>query len=162
MIQDPLTLKIVNFLTEIGLKVKVEKIWRKTILPGIIIKNGIIIIDEKKLFYPGDILHEAGHLAIIEKTKRTSININVGNDPSEEMMAIAWSYAAAVHLNIPLNLVFHEHGYKGESMNLMNSFSEGSCVGLPMLQYLGMAFDKKNAELEGVKSFPEMVKWLRD
>ena len=30
-------------------------------LPGLQLENGAIIIDPEKLFYPGDIIHEAGH-----------------------------------------------------------------------------------------------------
>jgi hypothetical protein len=35
--------------------------------------------------------------------------------PGEEMAAIAWSYAACVHLGLEPTVVFHSDGYKGGS-----------------------------------------------
>ena len=43
-----------------------------------------------------------------------------GEDAGEEMGAIAWSYAAALHIGLDPRVVFHEDGYKGAA----NSHSE--------------------------------------
>ena len=40
-------------------------------------------------------------------------------------MAIAWSYAAGVHLGLSASLVFHEMGYRGGSQALIDNFSMG-------------------------------------
>ena len=84
-------------------------------MPGLSIRNGCLIIDPEKLLYPGDILHEAGHIAVVPAEMRQALNDDVTNtqfDEGCEMAAIAWSYAACRYLSIDPHIVFHEHGYK--------------------------------------------------
>ena len=45
------------------MKYALAPISHPSVLPGITIEAGTLIIDAGKLLYPGDILHEAGHLA---------------------------------------------------------------------------------------------------
>jgi hypothetical protein len=85
---------------------------------------------------------------------------NVGDDPAEEMMAIAWSYAAALHLGIDPALLFH-HEYKGGGPNILAAFTEHGGFGVPMLQFVGMTRDAKRARAEGGEPFPHMRRWLR-
>lgn len=162
MFKDALTKKITDFLNRIGIIVEAGTFKEEVILPGILIKWGKLIIDESKLLYPGDLLHEAGHLSVKPARDRDSVYINCGNDPAEEMMALAWSYAALVDIKIPPEVVFHEYGYKGEAKQLIERFHQGIYIGLPMLQWVGMAADIKNASAMGVEPFPHMIKWLRD
>lgn len=70
MFKNPLTQKIADFLNEIGLAVRAASLDEETFLPGILIRKGEILVDEEKLLYPGDLLHEAGHLAIAPKDLR--------------------------------------------------------------------------------------------
>ncbi len=51
----------------------------------------------------------------------------------EEMAATEWAVAAVTHLGLPLNLVFHEEGYRGGSNNLIDAFSQGKGFGFPLL-----------------------------
>ena len=62
--KDSITTTIVNFLVDIGLGVRSGRISGQTFLPGIMIEQGTLRIDEAQLKYPGDLLHEAGHLAL--------------------------------------------------------------------------------------------------
>jgi len=57
---------------------------------------GVLSIDEMRLLYPGDILHEAGHIAVTSPDVRGGSTFS--STPGEEMAAIAWSYAAALAL----------------------------------------------------------------
>jgi hypothetical protein len=157
---DPTTEKIVNFLQHIGLEVQITTFEDDGFLPGIKLEHGALLIDESKLKYPGDLLHEAGHLAVKPPNERLETSINAGSDGAEEMMSIAWSYAAAIHLEIPLEVVFHEHGYKGGGRHLIEIFNQGNGFGVPMLQWLGMTVDAKRAATLGVAAFPHMTKWL--
>jgi len=61
--ERPLIDVIVEFVTSVGLEVVKRPINQDTFLPGLLLENGKAIIDTDKLLYPGDILHEAGHLA---------------------------------------------------------------------------------------------------
>jgi hypothetical protein len=156
------TEKICQFIREIDISVEAAIIDEDTFLPGIYIRDGAILVDEDKLLYPGDLLHEAAHLATTVPEERDESHAEVGESGGDEMMAIAWSWAALVHLELDPEVVFHPGGYKGWSRTIIESFSEGRYFGVPMLQWLGMTADKKRAEQVGTQPFPHMIKWLRD
>lgn len=154
---------LVNFITEIGLTVTFATKEEPGFLPGVGIKNGGISIDLDQLLYPGDILHEAGHLATLPEHIRRDLNGQLPDTDlhrGAELMTMAWSYAAALYLKIPASIVFHEHGYKGAAENLIANFEQGNIIGLPMLQYHEMTYDEKRAEQLNVQPFPHMVNWL--
>lgn len=159
---DPLTRRITGFLEEIGIPVEPRRIDTTTFLPGILIEDGRIYIDQEKLLYPGDLLHEAGHIAVLTAEERRSMGSDVGQDLGLEIGAIAWSWAALSHLGIPPDVVFHSNGYRGSSQAFIENFSAGHYVGVPLLQWMGLTHDEKKAEELGVEPFPRMVRWLRE
>jgi hypothetical protein len=161
MINNPVTAKIVAFLDEIGLPIEAAEVAGKTFVPGIQINHGRILFDEQTMLYPGDLLHEAGHLAVMTPEARSQAHIKAGDSPAEEMAAIAWSYAAALHIGIDPSVVFHADGYKGGSESLLENFREGRYLAVPMLQWLGFAYEAKNADAAGVQPYPYMLRWLR-
>lgn len=159
--RDPLVAQIAAFLHSIGLDVRAGTVAEGTALPGIDVDHGTLIVDEARLLHPGDLLHEAGHLAVAPPATRAALVHDVGKDGGDEMMAIAWSYAAALHLKIDPAIVFHADGYRGGGDSILEAMrNEG--IGVPMLQWLGMTFDKKRAPGAGVAPFPHMVRWLRE
>ena len=145
-----------TFLSEIGIAVREREITETTFLPGLELENGVLLYDREKLLYPGDMLHEAGHIAVTIEAERGSLKSNVvlGNKEKEgdEMAVLLWTYAACVKLNIPPEIVFHKDGYKGSSNWLVENFNNKIYVGLPLIKWMGMTND----------DFPEMIKWLRD
>ncbi len=68
------------------------------------------------------------------------------------MAAIGWSYAAALAIGIPLEVVFHAQGYRGGSDSLLENFAEGRYLGVPLLQWYGMT---------GAGEYPAMRGWVR-
>ena len=66
------------------------------------------MVDPGRLRFPGNVLHEAGHLAVATPQGRAGMDRDAGKDAAEEMMAIGWSYAAALHLGLDPAVVFHE------------------------------------------------------
>lgn len=158
--------KSIRFLEETGIGVRFGVVEDGSFLPGLSIEGGAIIIDREKLKYPGDILHEAGHLAIVPAADRAQLDAGaIAQRPqreAEEMMAIAWSYAAAIHLSIDPYIIFHDDGYKGGGSYIADNFANKQYFGLPMLQWVGMAADEKNARELNINPYPEMIKWLRD
>jgi hypothetical protein len=153
---------IAAFLVEIGLPVEIGEIAPPTFLPGIHAESGILRVDPAKLDWPGDLLHEAGHLALLSGEQRKQVSGNVGDNGGAELGAIAWSYAAAVHLHLDPCVVFHEHGYHGGSQSILENFAEGRYIGVPMLQWLGLSLDARSALPLGVKPYPHMLRWLRE
>jgi hypothetical protein len=162
---DPVTNRIAEFLLEIGLLVRRGVLEEATFLPGLRIEGGSLSVDEAKLLYPGDLLHEAAHLAVSEPRRRTSMEDSAvsqeGQDGGAEMAAIAWSYAAALHIGLDPAVVFHPQGYKGGSDSLLENFSMGRYVGVPLLQWMGMTVDAEQAGMAGVEPYPNMIAWLR-
>ena len=160
--KNELTARIVNFLIELGLEVKAAVIREETFLPGISVNCGVILIDESRLKYPGDLLHEAGHLAVVPASRRDQLQSYIGRRGGEELMAIAWSYAALVHLGLEPSVVFHEEGYRGGSESLIENFTQGRYFGVPTLQWIGLTADDKRAKEMGIAPYPNMIKWLHD
>lgn len=163
---NPLTNKIANFLIEIGLDVIPAQLEDETFLPGILVQNGKLLVDETKLKYPGDLLHEAGHLAMtpfaLRREMSDEVNLPDVNMNAIESQSIAWSYAACLHLGLDPRVVFHKDGYKGHSENLLLNFSLGIYIGVNGLEEAGMTASDKLAQEIGVKPYPHMLKWLRD
>ena len=153
---------ITEFLEGIGLRCRSGAISHDTFMPGITIDNGGLLYDLEKLKHPGDLLHEAGHLAVMPPQRRLKAHITAGKFAAEEMMAIAWSYAACVHLRLDPAIVFHADGYRGGSASIIDNFTQGRYFGVPTLQWLGMTADDKNAREMGIAPYPAMIRWLND
>jgi hypothetical protein len=162
------TATIVQFIESIGIPVVFNTITEETFVPGILINKGSLVVDKNQLLYPGDLLHEAGHIAVAMPADREAMHGDVGKmtekskSDGEEMMAIAWSYAACVHLSIDPAVVFHPHGYKGASDWYLEQFTSGNPLYIPLMQWAGFCFDAANAAKKGVEPFPAMMNWLRN
>lgn len=157
--------QILFFLDEIGIKV-VEKELNNTFLPGLSLGSNCIYIDFEKLLYPGDILHEAGHLAVTTTAERELVGTDkmAANWPTEgeEIATILWSFAAAKHLKLPIEFVFHPNGYKNDSEWLISNFNDENYIGLPFLEWARLTLGKERATNERKEAFPTMIKWLRE
>lgn len=157
---------ILEFLAEIGIPVELRPLGQDTFLPGIDIDAGGLVVDKAKLLYPGDLLHEAGHLAVTPADQRSSLHGTVEaadeSPPLIESAAICWSYAACIHLGIDPAIVFHKEGYHGRSQFLLRSFKLGVFPGVSALEAAGMTFSTREADAQGQASFPVMQRWLRD
>jgi len=69
---EPNAILIMDWLRKIGLSVRVAVIEGESFLPGVTLEPGGLIVDPERLIYPGDLLHEAGHLATMLPAERTS------------------------------------------------------------------------------------------
>jgi hypothetical protein len=156
---DPLTERLVAFVRGIGIEVRTATLPEKTVLPGLDIRHGAILVDVERLAHPGDILHETGPLAVTDPAERSAPQLSP--TPADEMTSIAWSYAALRHLALDPAIVFHEDGYKGEAESLIENFTAGRYFGVPMLQFYGMAFEPRRAAATGAEPYPPMLRWLR-
>lgn len=159
---------IVEFLNHIGISTSFQPLPTDTFLPGVKIHNGTLIIDKETLLYPGDLLHEAGHIALMMPEERMVCSGNIGEGKTaseamgEEIGAMLWSYAALHHLNLNPDVVFHTHGYKGSSSMFIENFTSGNYIGLPLLEWMGLCNGQENALKQNTPTFPTMLKWLRD
>lgn len=152
--------RIVLFLRSIGIDVRQGQVSQQSFLPGVEIVNGGIVYNESELMYPGDLLHEAGHIALIPGNRRSLLCGNASEqgftDGGEEIAVMLWSYAAAISAEIPPDLIFHSNGYNGQSQWLLDNYQVGIYIGLPLLQWMDLCHrDGQFPE------FPSMIKWLR-
>lgn len=158
--RDSILERIFQFFDEISIQYNFTEIETETFLPGIQIKNGVLQIDLQKLKYPGDLVHEAGHIAVTKSEERNGLNDNVIENNAEkagdEMAVLLWSYAAAKKIGLAPEIVFHEDGYKGEAIWLREQFEGKNYIGLPLLQWMGLT------DVEGKDAFPKMKAWLRE
>lgn len=159
MFENPLTERLAGFVRGIGIDVRSAELPERTFLPGLDIRNGAILVDEARLAQPGDILHEAGHIAVTDPQTRNAPTL----DPTdgEEIATLAWSYAALKHLELDPAVVFHPDGYKGGSQALIDAFTSGGSPGVPLLGYYGLTVEPKFAAARGVEPFPHMLRWIR-
>lgn len=65
--------KICAFLQTANFPVSVAPISGKTFVPGLAIVEGSILIDPDTESFPGDLLHEAGHIAVCAPELRSKL-----------------------------------------------------------------------------------------
>jgi hypothetical protein len=166
MFRDPIADTIAAFLTEVGIEVVPSALEGETFLPGILVDKGRLLVDETKLTYPGDLLHEAGHLAVAPSSIRPSLTGEVfipGADMNAvEVQATAWAFAALTHLRLRPEVLFHDGGYRGNSAGLIFTYTNGIYLGAHTLQDIGLTAGGEFARQLGVAPYPHMLKWLRD
>ena|ERR1700757_338487 len=163
--ETPVLEIITDFLKTIGLNYTLRSINGPTLMPGILLEHGHIVIDLQKLVYPGDILHEAGHVATAPPDARSAMDGKLGEGfdyLGDEIAAQAWSYAACIHTGLDPRIVFHEGGYHNAGEGLASIFSSENPPGVPLLQWMGMTYDQKNAEKLNTLAYPNMIFWVRE
>ena len=148
MFSDPLVRTMADFVRGVGIDVLAASSVAPTQFPGLDIQYGAVLVDETRLIHPGDLLHEAGHIAVTDPAQRRAPRV----DPTggEELSTLAWAYAAAVHLGIDPAIVFYPGSYQNFAESILEGFAEGRYIGVPLLQRWGMC-----------DHFPQMRRWLR-
>ena len=154
--------RCLEFLEQVGIGVDwFGETEGERLLDGLAIVQGRILIDPETPVWPSDLLHEGGHVAVCPPEQRASLGPLVA-DPVDEMMAIAWSYAASRECDVTLAQLFHSGGYRTDGPALRQSFSVGCFIGVPFLEQIGMCTsDLGEALAQGVPTFPGMIRWLR-
>lgn len=95
---------------------------------------------------PGELLHEAGHLALIPRDQwpllepgKTPPNPPLGMVSELGDAAVeAWDYAAAIHAEIPILAVF-EKGFDGKGYKVMQQIENHNHPGFTLLRFLGLS-----------------------
>jgi hypothetical protein len=160
-VRDPLDV-IVKFLRSLGFVVRFEPLSGTPSLPGIAVGHDGIAVDRDALVSVGDLLHEAGHLAIMPPARRRAAHGRFDSSLGEEMTAIAWSNAAALHLGLDPALVFHPHGYGRGGQWLVDAFANGGTIGIPGLCWLGLTTHGSCGSAIPGAIYPTMIAWLNE
>jgi hypothetical protein len=161
-VREPLEV-IAGFLRSIGLNVRFAPLASPAGLPGIAAECGELIVEADRLVSPGDLLHEAGHLAVMSPPRRRAARGRFDASQAEEMAAMAWSYAAALHLGLDPALVFHEYGYgEGGGGWVVEAFIRGGTPGVPGLCWLGLTSHAIGGTVVPDAVYPTMIGWLNE
>ncbi|WP_340201058.1 hypothetical protein [Ascidiimonas sp. W6] len=156
---------ITAFLESIGITILYRELDNSCFLPGIKLLRGSILLDINLLKYPGDLLHEAGHIAITDAPLRAHIGTDKMSaewpSQGDEIAAMLWSYAALYDLKLSPEVVFHSGGYKKDSQWLIDEFKNKRYPGLPLLEWMGFCYSAEKAVQKKKPAFPYMLKWLR-
>jgi hypothetical protein len=159
--RDETLRRVIDFIRSIGIDVREGAMTRETLVPGMDIVRGTLLVDETMICKPADLLHEAAHIALTVPSARNLLDGTAGTSPAEEVSAIAWTWAASRYLDIDPAEVFHADVVSGNGPTLLENFLEGRYVGVPMLQYWGLTVEPKNAAARGADPYPHMLRWLR-
>lgn len=180
--------KAVAFVRSIGLAVRDAGREELTgsFVPGIRIEAGGLVVDVENVF-PGDVLHEAGHLATIPEAFRPEANGTLGavsrnmtryldahpeglacwpEDPlcrailqCGDTEATAWQYAAAQHIGLPDAWLFPPGSFDGNAEETLLRLKWGRDMGINGLQAAG--WTKVHAHGNpALPLYPQLAFWL--
>ncbi len=156
---------IVSFLNGVGISVREGLVPESSFLPGIRVHGGGLILDRALLRWPGDLLHEAGHIAVapaaLRPTLSDGVEVVASVPHASEAEVTAWAFAAVCHLRLDPAVLFHAGGYRGHSAGLINTFANGVYPGAFGLAKAGMTLVGPEAVRAGLLPYPAMTLWLR-
>ena len=150
---------LLDFVRGVGIPATIASLPEPMFLPGLAIRCGTLLADPDRLLYPGDILHEAGHIAVASPEARALPELTP--DAADEIATHAWAYAAVRYLEISPHILFHADGYRGGAAALVENFIAGRTIGVPLLQYHGMSLEPRAAAERGLPPYPHMLRWVR-
>lgn len=175
--------KASSFLQEIGIQIVVEA-GTSGFLNHMRLEGSSIVVDSMSDDLVGDMLHEAGHIAVIPSLFRSEIRGNLskvrklmeawldghpdcmtwpespigrGIFQSGEAEAIAWSYAAAHRLGINTCIPFKK-GFDGAGAEVHAMLAAGAHFGVNGLVAGGMT---EHPRFGPMFPFPKMKRWMQ-
>jgi hypothetical protein len=170
-----------SFLEAIGITVRIES-GTTGFLDRIRVEGAGLIVDSDDPDIVGDMLHEAGHIAVIPGLFRHNLTANVDDaaplmakyftdhpdcmawpeDPiarailqAGEQEAIAWSFAAAHHLGIDTRMPFAK-GFDGNGLEAHDMLVLGCHAGIHGLFHAGMTELPRHGS-----GYPAMKRWMQ-
>ncbi|WP_029011251.1 hypothetical protein [Azospirillum halopraeferens] len=183
---------IVDFVRGVGISVEYGEGARGGFLPGVNIRDGVIHVDPDTLVGSGDVLHEAGHIAVVPRRYwprlgrdiQADLEALVAEETADggtadpqlvaavrmgEFMSQAWSYAVARHLSVSQEAIFFRGSYQFheyEGLHPMLAWLErGTHFGPLALAQAGMTgFSGLLDHMgnNGLPPFPHMTRWSID
>jgi hypothetical protein len=177
--------KTIAFLRDIGLEVIVQP-GATGFLEKCQIVDGALHIDEDCPV--SNILHEAGHLAVVPHMYRAGLNDDIEtymgeifeNDtrlkplhPDHPLLraliegsddaATAWAWAAGVAIGLPPDVIIQDDEYESTGSTVRFMLRNNQYSGVHSLQHAGMCVRmSKGAPPSSVARYPVLLKWLQD
>lgn len=182
---------ILNFISSIGIEYQMESDVIGPFSENIDIKNGVIHFDYERVLV-GDLLHEAGHLALVLKEYRKIFNGNLYKSlkqyvalvtqlevsdqcietllACEDVHVTAWVWSVGIKLGLNPDDVIQtdKYGGEGDSIRELLQISDRTCmpyIGVAQLQAAGYT-KKYNRMIEmqepHTKFYPHLNFWTVD
>lgn len=175
--------KVINFLNSIGIETILKQQTKyKGFLSDILIQDGILYINENTTI--SDLLHEAGHLAVLHPKYRKLASGNISkvvckmmneipfNQTEfnkymycEDLSATAWAYAVGKYLNLPDDVIITAKNYDNAGKDILECLRCGSYFGITELMHAGFCVCKPRHNLSRLiplPVYPTLSKWLQD
>jgi hypothetical protein len=171
---------VVRFLQEIGLEV-VRCSEARGFLKHIKIDRGVLYIDAHAT--APNLLHEAGHLAVIPATHRPSVGANLEaalakmlasldwSDPESpecrvamycgESEATAWAWAAGVHLGLAPKDIIADEDYDNTGDQMRLALAHDAYLGINGLCHAGFCGQGALGRRRGQPIYPKLAFWLQ-
>lgn len=169
--------RTVAFLSEIGIAVQPSQ-SAKGFLEHIRISDGILLYNPDHAT-AANLLHEAGHLAVLPSRLRDTVNDDLDDtfdklgeimdkefDPNNpdspeirallqcgETEATAWAWAAGIAIGLPYEQIIENEDY--------NNGGENMRLALLCNAYLGINGLVAGNMLANVRSYPQLTRWLQ-
>ena len=184
------TMQVIESLRGLGVPIELSEAPREgTFISGVWIDRGVLYVHLDSLVAPGDLFHEAGHLAIVPPAFRQYItpgNLEesefwtkmsefmqlggLGRYPEcpvaralmqcSETEAMAWSYAAAVEIGYPPLKVFFFDDVELEEQPYEGD-GEAITMAFSMKSHFGVN-GMHHAKMCNMREYPKMLKWMQD
>lgn len=184
-VQCDWAVRCLDFVLSIGIPV-MEVRCVEGFLPAIRVEAGGLLVDPSRCF-PGDILHEAGHVATMPAQFRplacgdlmaanTAMSAWLDANPTlleqmpedpvargclqcGEAEATAWQYAAAVAMGLPEEWIFPVDGYEGQGRATLHGLRTNCYLGINGLQTAGWTHVRMQID-SSLPVYPSMARWL--
>jgi hypothetical protein len=174
--------RAVRWLRRIGLQVEKGTRFAQPFNAGLWIENGVLVFDPEQA-HAGDLLHEAGHLAVLPSVIRRYANADVDESvrdyiteymeanpgaftsiredrvaracmQSGDAEVIAWAYAAALEARLdPWLTCVNGFGNGDDGENTFLALSHGAYLGINGLRTAGF--------MDRLNEFPKLKFWVQ-
>ena len=175
-----------EFVRSIGIPVTFVEQPAGGFLPHVRVCQGGLRVDPAHA-YPGDILHEAAHVAVVPAKFRALADGDLREvnramqewlethgdglstypeDPlcrailqADEQEATAWQFAAAQHIGLPDRWLFPPGSYEGNGPELLQQLKGNAHMGIHGLQAANWTAVRASSAM-GRPVFPKLARWL--
>lgn len=171
--------RAIQFVRRIGIPVHVLPAVTTGFLPHVAIVSGELNVGHA--CQASDLLHEAGHLALIPGRFRRDMNGDLSDGftamfkaldslalPPDEPLnraalqcsdpeATAWAWAAGTALGLPPETIITDDAYDGEGASIRQMLSMRLYLGIHGLIHAGLCLSPRNPG-----GFPALTRWLQD
>ncbi|MGF1700382.1 hypothetical protein L4D09_08725 [Photobacterium makurazakiensis] len=153
---------VTEFIQDIGLTIIEKKQGETSTESHCWIKAGRIYFQHQpnREVKTGEILFMAALIAITPEEERFRLSCAKCNDNHDNMMALAWCWAAIHHLELSIDILLYSFS-NAPCYQVLERWSECRFLGVPLLQNVGMTVEPTCRNVDSNTTFPKMLRWVR-